>query len=98
MFLHFCNFGSIASHEEAVSEYSDQTKVWLVVFFPSKIKIFNYWSAARIVRVSSFMSYNFFFCKEEDFCTSEALLQSILEKQYQIKNKTKTHALFCSIY
>lgn len=56
MFLHFYNFWNIASHEEAVSKYSDQTKVVFLI----KIKIVNYWSAAKIIQVSSFTSYNFF--------------------------------------
>lgn len=61
MFLHFCNFWNIASCEEAVSKFSDQAKVVLLI----KIKIVNYWSAAKIIQVSSFMSYNFFFVKSK---------------------------------
>lgn len=60
MFLHFYNFWNIASREEAVSKFSDQTKGWLLFFFLIKIKIVNYWSAAKVIQVSSFMSYNFF--------------------------------------
>lgn len=55
MFLHFYNFWNIASREEAVSN----TVIKLRCFF-DKIKIVNYWRAAKIIQVSSFMSYNFF--------------------------------------
>lgn len=58
-----------------MKKQSQNTVIKLRCFF-NKIKVVNYWSAAKIIQVSSFMSYNFFVKR---FCIFENVLQSVLE-------------------